>query len=222
MQRDIQRPKRPEEPFCILDYHERYCNEELIKYLSYRPGLTVLDCRCGDGVLLEQLEGRTGAAWGVDAPLEKLRCAWPPGQVSAAASDRLPFASGVFDAVIGREVLCSADDAVRVLTECARVLRPGGQLVLWERRRPSGRMAHRDVEHITCAAGLVPIWREPFDYLAYPVAVLASKMPLLACSYLGLTLLKAVFALDSLLVRVLGCRDWSWHLIVVAERRVES
>lgn len=56
------------------------------------------------------------------------------GQVDA---ERLAFASGVFDTVVGSLVFCSVVEPQRALAEIHRVLRaPGGRLLLLEHMRP--------------------------------------------------------------------------------------
>ena len=113
----------------------------MIQYLPLRSGLCVLEYGCGEGVLFEQLNGWAGTLYGVDRRLPGTRHAG-----HAALSDgRLPFAGETFDAVLGQHVLragTAADpgaavlgalDATAVLLELARVLRPGGRLILWER-----------------------------------------------------------------------------------------
>ncbi len=56
------------------------------------------------------------------------------GQVNA---ERLAFASGTFDAVVGSLVFCSVVEPLRALVEIHRVLHtPGGRLLLLEHMRP--------------------------------------------------------------------------------------
>jgi phosphatidylethanolamine/phosphatidyl-N-methylethanolamine N-methyltransferase len=42
----------------------------------------------------------------------------------------LTFAAAVFDCVVGQFVITLVEDPERVLSECARVLKPGGQIIL--------------------------------------------------------------------------------------------
>ncbi|MCO6451443.1 MAG: class I SAM-dependent methyltransferase [Caldilineales bacterium] len=47
------------------------------------------------------------------------------------AAERLPFPSASFDTILSHEVLEHVDDDAKALTEVARVLRPGGRLLLF-------------------------------------------------------------------------------------------
>ncbi len=99
-----------------------------------RPaGGRILDVGCGTGRLLSDLR-QIGAAYGVDcSPLaaEVWRAAQIPGVLQGWAQ-RLPFADATFDLVTCLDVLYHRDvpDEVEVLRELARVLRPGGVLIL--------------------------------------------------------------------------------------------
>jgi SAM-dependent methyltransferase len=65
-----------------------------------------------------------------------------PIQVSEASGEHLPFPDDSFDTVVATLVLCSVDDPKATLAEVARVLRPGGRLLLIEHvRSPQPRLA---------------------------------------------------------------------------------
>jgi SAM-dependent methyltransferase len=205
-----------DEPLGALEYHRRYANEELIKYMPYRSGLDVLSSGCGQGVLLDQLDGRTGSAWGVDWPLPASECL-APKQISVARGERLPFPTGSFDVAFGQEALAGHAWPSLILSELGRVLRPGGWLVLWESRA----RLHSDAADIALAmrgAGLVLRAQEPFDLLAYPAAVLISRLPALTYTYAAQATIKAMFALDGLLFGSRALCDKSWHLIIAAQK----
>ena len=53
----------------------------------------------------------------------------------AADATRLPFADGAYDTIVDTFGLCSVDDPAAAITEAARVLRPGGQLLPLEHGR---------------------------------------------------------------------------------------
>jgi ubiquinone/menaquinone biosynthesis C-methylase UbiE len=56
-------------------------------------------------------------------------------QVVEAPAERLPFDDGEFDAAVAMLVLCTVPDPAAAITELARVLRPGGQLLFVEHVR---------------------------------------------------------------------------------------
>jgi len=56
-------------------------------------------------------------------------------ELKLAAAEELPFPDASFDFVIDTLVLCSVKDQAEVLSEIKRVLRPGGELRLYEHVR---------------------------------------------------------------------------------------
>jgi len=192
----------------------------MIKYMPYRPGLRVLDCRCGKGILLDQLDGRTEASWGIDRSRSALGGgdALLPQQVAAAQAAMLPFAAGAFDVVFGHRTLQRVRDSTRALREMTRVLRPGGHLILWESRRLLRRTPMPDLRRQMHAAGLAFARAEAFGYVVYPMSLAISMVPLLSRSDLSHTLIKALLAIDGLLGRLPALHDKSWHLIIVAQK----
>ncbi|MDT8332241.1 metalloregulator ArsR/SmtB family transcription factor [Roseomonas gilardii] len=128
----------------------------LLEALPARPG-RLLDIGTGTGRLLELAAGRAENALGVDASRAMLalararlaerglaqRCA-----VRQADMYRLPIADGSFDTVTLQMVLHYAEDPAAVLAEAARVLAPGGRLLIadlapHERGELLERQAHR-------------------------------------------------------------------------------
>lgn len=107
-----------------------------LRELSVGPGERVLDVACGTGALLEAVRERwPGAAGvGVDLSLEMLAIArrrLPPAVALVAAdAGRLPFADGAFDGATCTSALHHWPEPAAALAEVARVLRPGGRLVL--------------------------------------------------------------------------------------------
>jgi Methylase involved in ubiquinone/menaquinone biosynthesis len=72
-------------------------------------------------------------------------------EVRQAAGEELPFPDGSFDFVIDTLVLCSVSDPRKVLAEIKRVLKPGGELRLYEHvrsRNPVGALAQDVVQPV--------------------------------------------------------------------------
>ncbi|CAM5537367.1 class I SAM-dependent methyltransferase [Streptomyces aurantiogriseus] len=97
---------------------------------------SLLDVACGTGIVTRRLAaGRDGlGVTGVDLASAMVRQAAVrlPGAVVRADSRRLPFRDGEFDAVSSVWLLHLAEtdaDVRAIVTECARVLRPGGVYV---------------------------------------------------------------------------------------------
>ena len=102
-------------------------------------GTRVLDAGCGDGALVAAAAMRGAMATGVDpdpamlaaarARVERtgLHATFREGRV-----EQLPFPDACFDIVAAVTVLCFVPDAAAAFREMARLLRPGGRLVLGE------------------------------------------------------------------------------------------
>lgn len=107
-------------------------------------GKRVLDVGCGDGVLCVGLAEAGGNVTGLDTDPGMLTAARERAGTSGVAAAfvegdarSLPFADGSFDVVLAVTVLCFVANAERAVQEMARVLRPGGRLVLGELGRAS-------------------------------------------------------------------------------------
>ncbi len=130
--------------------------EEALLALLPGPRLgRVLDIGTGTGRLLELLAPRVQSGLGVDASRAMLALARARlartglGHVSVRQADmyRLPLA-GYFDVIVLQMVLHYAEDPAAALAEAARVLAPGGRLIVidlagHDRDALLGRLAHR-------------------------------------------------------------------------------
>jgi ArsR family transcriptional regulator len=128
----------------------------LLSLMPESSSLRLLDIGTGTGRVLELLASRIGQGVGVDASKAMLalarsrlaRAGLPHCSVRLADMYRLPIADAAFDVAVMQMVLHYAEDPPGVLAEAARVLRPGGRLIVIDlaphgRKELLSRLAHR-------------------------------------------------------------------------------
>jgi ubiquinone biosynthesis O-methyltransferase len=118
---------------------ERLERRLILAMLGDVDGRRVLDVGCGDGELACELAARGAIVTGIDSSVAmieaaKNRAAEQRTDIAfqVATAESLPFPDGQFDVVTAVTVLCFVKDAASVFQEIARVLRPGGHLVIGE------------------------------------------------------------------------------------------
>jgi len=105
---------------------------EALEAVGLPRGGALLDVGCGTGAPLARViaDFAPRLAVGVDRSVAHLARAAAVAPVVRADGGHLPFASATFDAVMMRFVLRHAPSPRALLAEAARVLRPGGRLVV--------------------------------------------------------------------------------------------
>lgn len=116
------------------------CTDVVGAKLELQPGQRLLDVGCGAGVPAIRLGRRTDAIitgvtnskWQVSEAVRRVNAAGLQGQVQIEYGDAaaLAYPDESFDAVLAFESLSHAQDRGQWLREMARVLRPGGRVVL--------------------------------------------------------------------------------------------
>lgn len=150
----------------------------------------VLDVGCGTGYVLRQLAGRlpdTTAFLGVDAApkmIEVARNNTADERVRYAhgTAENLPAADAAFDLVLTTTSFDHWEDQAKGVAECARVLRPGGTLVLTDlfsallwptllpaSRRGKARTRSRATRLITAAGLRDPRWHRCYALIIQSV-----------------------------------------------------
>lgn len=101
--------------------------------IAEKPFATALDVGCGEGRFCRVLKGLGIAAAGLDptaALLERARALDPQGRYVEARAEAIPFDAGSFDLVVSYVTLVDIEDAATAIAEMARVLSPGGSLLV--------------------------------------------------------------------------------------------
>ncbi len=108
----------------------------IVRHFGEHHVRSVLDVGCGGGYITQALSEAGFAATGVDHSMLAVRAAVAKalkgggGRYSVADAHRLPYANETFDGVVLSEVLEHVKDPGVVLAEAARVLGPGGVMVV--------------------------------------------------------------------------------------------
>lgn len=152
----------------------------------------VLDAGCGTGGLIKALRaaGRDWRLTGLDfMPLacelarERTGAEIVPGSITA-----LPFADGAFDAVVSTDVVCQVEDGGQALREFARVVRPGGVVLvnvpayrwLWSYHDAAVETKHRytrpELAGLFRAAGIGVVFASYANLLPLPLIVARRKL----------------------------------------------
>ncbi len=119
-------------------YDDGRIDVALVERLGTAPLGDLLDIGTGTGRTLKVLGGRVDSGVGIDRSIDMLKVAraniWRAGlkncQVRLADMLRLPYPPDSFDTVTLRMVLHFAESPEATIAEAARVLRPGGRLVV--------------------------------------------------------------------------------------------
>lgn len=144
----------------ITDRREQ---ELILRLIGPIAGRRILDAGCGDGALVGELGRRGARATGIDVSTRMVSAARRRADGAGAdvtfgmaTVDALPFAAASFDVVTAITVLCFVDDAAGAVCEMARVLKPGGRLVIGELGRWNSWAINRRIRGWLGS----PIWRQ--------------------------------------------------------------
>jgi demethylmenaquinone methyltransferase/2-methoxy-6-polyprenyl-1,4-benzoquinol methylase len=182
-----------------------------VKVSGAKPGSSVLDCATGTGDLALEFKrtvGPTGKVLGTDFNADMLSHAPAKATSKGLAVDfevadamHLPYADATFDVASISFGIRNVDDPKTALSEMARVVKPGGRIVVLEFGQPRGIMGltyrFYSKNIIPLIGGLLTGNRKAYEYLpttaaAFPcreqfTALMQSTGRLTDCTYEELT-----------------------------------
>jgi ubiquinone/menaquinone biosynthesis C-methylase UbiE len=128
---------------ALIEFHHSRVKDVLLEWVTPGPNHAVMDVGCGAGWFLERVVERyLGAGYSPHAVGLEASCMQAsftarrfarratPSTVVLGNAERLPFADETFDLVTCSETLEQVETPIRALQEMARVLKPGGRLLL--------------------------------------------------------------------------------------------
>ncbi len=152
----------------------------------------LLDAGCGTGGLLKSLRAAHPAWEATGLDFMPLACTLARERTGAeivqGSITDLPFADGSFDAVVSADVVCQVEDGARALREFARVVRPGGVVLvnvpafrwLWSYHDDTCETKHRytrpELAGLFAAAGLRVDFASYANLLPLPLIVARRKL----------------------------------------------
>jgi len=164
-----------------------------VKASAAAPGMRVLDCATGTGDLalaFKQTVGPTGRVVGTDFNADMLSFA--PAKARARGLDvefevadamDLPYADATFDVASISFGIRNVDDPVRALGEMARVVVPGGRVVILEFGQPRGLVGLSYTFYskfiIPIIGGLLTGNRKAYEYLPTTAAAFPCRQDFL-------------------------------------------
>lgn len=92
----------------------------------------ILENGCGIGLYMEHLQPFGGQIFGLEYDFERAQLASARApHILCAASEYLPYPASTFDLILSHEVLEHVQDDALAAREMARVLKPGGRIVIF-------------------------------------------------------------------------------------------
>jgi len=137
----------------VMRGRERAFREKIVDMVRLQPGESVLDVGCGTGtlaIIAKERVGRTGHVVGIDPSVQLINGARHKAarrrlkiDFEIAGIEQLNYPDHSFDVVLSTFMMhhLPGDFRHQGLAEVARVLKPGGRLLIVDFRGPAGKIA---------------------------------------------------------------------------------
>ncbi len=176
-------------------WYFRALNRRITHWLArlLPPGRArILDAGCGTGGLIRAIHAANPDWRATGLDFMPLACTLARertgGEIVQGSITELPFADASFDAVVSADVVCQVEDGARALREFARVVRPGGVVLvnvpafkwLWSYHDDTCETKHRytrpELAGLFRAAGLAPGFASYANLLPLPLIAARRKL----------------------------------------------
>lgn len=118
--------------FALLPLVRAQAEDEELRQLCAVPGGKLLDVGCGSGLWLASMREHGWEVAGVDFDAAAVSAGTRQGlSLCAGSLEAQRYPDAAFDAVMLNHVIEHTPDPVATLAECRRVLKPGGQFILY-------------------------------------------------------------------------------------------
>ncbi|MBD3291738.1 MAG: methyltransferase domain-containing protein [Armatimonadia bacterium] len=130
-QSELQKMRRLEDTYWWFVGRRHLVRDLIDRFAPEREPRVILDAGCGTGGTLSHLRGM-GELWGCDVAPEALAACRKRGfdRLKRSPVQALDFSDDRFDVVVSCDVIEHIEEDRRAMGEMARVLRPGGILVM--------------------------------------------------------------------------------------------
>ena len=131
-QRDLEKAALRGEPSYVWRAGQQRRLEMIARVAGERIKGRILENGCGVGMYVEHLTELGGTVCGLEFDFERAaEAAKNSPRILNAACESLPLPSSTFDLILSHEVIEHVQDDHLAIREMARVLRPGGRIVLF-------------------------------------------------------------------------------------------
>jgi SAM-dependent methyltransferase len=132
IQRDLEKAAACGEPSYVWRAGQERRLQMIVEAGGERLDGSVLENGCGVGMYVEHLAPYARHIYGLEFDFQRAaQAALRSSRILNAAGENLPFPAQTFDVILSHEVLEHVQDDRQAVREMARVLRPGGRIVLF-------------------------------------------------------------------------------------------